>query len=169
LFFSDVSTRTARQLLDLKRLGRQVLASLLDRGDAVDNARWKALTDDQIWGAMEQQKFPSGSRASYSDWYDITFWAESITKVAPQLKAVLDAADKLGPGDPTKDPKFMAERAALAKSVAEVTRNTKAAFEKGWPVAVMFALAGGQVPASFAAQWDGQKQFEKQSSKVLRA
>jgi hypothetical protein len=169
LFFSDIVTRTAHQLPDLKRLGRQILASLLDRGNAADNVRWQALTDDQTWAAMEQQRFPPGSPASYSDWYDITFWAQSIANVAPQLKTVLDAADKLGPGDPTKNPTFMAERAALAKSVAEVTRNTKAAFEKGWPVAVMFALAAAQAPVTLEAQWDGKKQFEKQTSKVFTA
>ncbi len=169
LFFSDTAARTAYQLPDLKRLGRQVLASLLDRNQPADNARWQVLTSDSTWADMEQQQFPPGSPASYSDWYDITFWARSIATVAPRLKAVLDAADAQRQGDPTKDPTFMAERAALAKAIATVTRDTKAAFEKGWPMAVMFALSGSKAPVTFTAQWDGKKQFDKQAGNALAA
>src|SRR5581483_6901152 len=70
LFFSDITARTPYQLADLNRLGRQVLASLLDRSQPADDARWQALTNDGIWAEMEQQQFPPGSPASYSDWYD---------------------------------------------------------------------------------------------------
>ncbi len=169
LFFSDVSSRTAYQLPDLKRLGRRVLASLLDRNQPPDDARWQALTNDATWAEMEQQKFPPGSPASYSDWYDITFWARSIATVAPALKSVLETADAQNQGDPTKNAAFMAQRAALAKAVAAVTRDTKAAFEKGWPLAVMFTLSGGKAPVSFTAQWDGKKQFDKQTGRISSA
>jgi len=116
---------------------------------------------------MDQQKFPSGSPASYSDWYDITFWARSIATVAPALKSVLDTAETQIQGDPTKNPTFMRQRAALAKAVATVTRDTKAAFEKGWPLAVMFTLSGRKAPVSFTAQWDGRKEFDKQTGRAL--
>src|SRR5581483_149246 len=142
LFFSDVSARTAYQLPELKRLGRQVLASLLDKNQPADNTRWQILTSDTAWAEMEQQKFPPESPASYSDWYDITFWARSIATVAHALKTVLETADAHNQGDPTKNPSFMTQRTALAKAVAAVTRDTKAAFEKGWPLAVMFTLSG---------------------------
>ena len=118
---------------------------------------------------MEQQKFPPESPASYSDWYDITFWARSIATVAPALKTVLETADAHNQGDPTKNPSFMAQRTALAKAVAAVTRDTKAAFEKGWPLAVMFTLSGRKAPVSFTAQWDGKKQFDKETGKTLGA
>jgi hypothetical protein len=169
LFFSDVSSRTAHQLPDLKSLGRQVLASLLDRNQPADNARWQALTSDATWAEMDQQKFPPGSPASYSDWYDITFWARSIATVAPALKAMLEIMDAQNQGDPAKNPTFMAQRAALAKAVAAVTRDTKAAFEKGWPLAVMFVLSGRKAPVSFTAQWDGNKQFDRQTGRVATA
>jgi hypothetical protein len=167
LFFSDVNARTPHNEQELKSLGRQVLASLLDRSSGVDDARWRALTDNTIWSQMEDQKFPQGG--SYSDWYDITFWAHSVATVAPRLKAILEAAAAQKAGNPTKDPKFMAERDALAKAIAEVTRNTKAAFEKGWPVAVMFALSGRNAPVSFEAKWDGKTQFAKEANKMMTA
>jgi hypothetical protein len=167
LFFSDVNARTPHNEQELKSLGRQVLASLLDRSSGVDDARWRALTDNTIWSQMEDQKFPQGG--SYSDWYDIAFWAHSVATVAPRLKAILEAAAAQKAGDPTKDPKFMAERDALAKAIAEVTRNTKAAFEKGWPVAVMFALSGRNAPVSFEAKWDGKTQFAKEANKMMTA
>jgi hypothetical protein len=166
LFFSDIGARTPHTEQELKGLGRQVLASLLDRSSTVDDARSHALTDNTIWAQMEDQKFP---QSSYSDWYDITFWAHSVTTVAPRLKAILDAAAAQKAGDPTKDPKFMAERDALAKAIAKVTRDTKAAFEKGWPVAVMFALSGRKAPISFEANWDGKTQFTKQANKAMTA
>jgi hypothetical protein len=169
LFFADIPSRTAYQLPALKRLGREVLASLLDRSQPADDARWQALTSDAAWAEMEQQKFPPGSPASYSDWYDITFWARSIATVAPALKAVLETTDAQNQGDPTKNATFMAQRAALAKAVATVTRDTKAAFEKGWPLAVMFTLSGSKAPASFTAQWDGKKLFDKETGKVSGA
>ncbi len=169
LFFSDVSARTPHQLPDLKRLGRHVLASLLDRNQPADNARWQALINDATWAQMEQQKFPPGSPASYSDWYDITFWAQSIATVAPALKAVLDTADAQSQGDPTKNAAFMAQRAGLSKAIATVTRDTRAAFEKGWPLAVMFTLSGSKAAVSFTAQWDGKKQFDKETGLMSSA
>ncbi len=166
LFFSDIGARTPHNEQELKSIGRQVLASLLDRSSPIDDARWRALNDNAIWLQMDDQKFPQGS---YSDWYDITFWAQSVATVAPRLKTVLDATATQNAGDATKDPKFMAERDSLAKAIAEVTRNTKAAFEKSWPVAVMFALSGRKAPVSFEAQWDGKAQFAKQANKAMTA
>jgi hypothetical protein len=169
LFFSDIKARTPYKEADLKTLGRKVLASLLDRNSAVDKARRQVLADDAIWAQMDAQKFPEDSPASYSDWYDITFWAHSVATVAPRLKLVLDAADAKPTGDPTKNAQFMSERQELAKAIAEVTRNTRAAFEKGWPLAVMFTLAGRKVPTTFSAQWDGKVRFEKKVSLTMTA
>ncbi len=169
LFFEDVAERTPRKEEDLKRLGRDVLITLLDRSSAMDEARKRALQSDAIWADMEKQKFPADSPASYSDWFDIVTWAHSVATVAPLLKLVLAAAEHPNTPDPSTDPAFMAAREAVAKAIAEVTRNTRAAFEKGWPIAVMFALSGRKAAVSFDAQWNGQKRFERQSVKVLTA
>ncbi len=169
LFFSEPGTRTPRKEEDLKKLGRQILASLLDRNDPVDQARWAALSDDTVWANMEAQKFPRQSPASYSDWYDITFWARAVGTVAPHLARVLAAVSGQGSGDPTKDPAFMAARGALAKAIADVTSNTKAAFEKGWPLAILFALSGRQAPVSFEAGWNGKDVVTRPSAKTLTA
>ena len=169
LFFSDVGARTPRDEEGLKKLGREVLASLLDRNDPVDNARWRALTDDAVWADMERQHFPRESPASYSDWYDVTFWAHALATVAPLLELVLSAAARQGSGDPAKNPDFMQARAALSKAIADVTSNTKAAFEKGWPLAILFALAGRRAPVSFEAGWNGKKVFAHQPVKTLTA
>ncbi len=169
LFFSDVPARTERQENDLKRLGRQVLVSLLDRNIPADRARSNVLNSDAQWEEMEQQKFPADSPASYSDWFDIATWASAIAGVAPRLSEVLGVMDNFQGADPTKDPSFMTARKALAKALSDATHDTRAAFEKGWPIAVMVALTGRNAPVSFEAQWDGKKQFERQSVKVLTA
>ena len=168
LFFADVASRAPRAEGDLKHLGRAVLISLLDETNPIDAARINALASDTIWAEMEQQQFPANSPASYSDWYDITHWAHAIAAVGPRLKIALDAWSTVS-GDPSADPRFMAARDALAATLAEVTRNTRAAFEHGWPMAVMFALSQFRADASFEAQWNGAVQFEKRSERVLRA
>ncbi len=169
LFFSDIQTRTGYREEDLKRLGRQVLASLLDRNDTADNLRRQILNNDAAWAEMDNQKFPPGSPASYSDWVDITTWAHAIAAVAPRLKSVLEAADNLKGADPAKDSQFMAQRTALSKTLLEATRDTRAAFEKGWPIAVTFALTGRKAPVSFTAQWNGTKYFDAETAKALTA
>ncbi len=169
LFFEDVRNRTPHREEDLKRLGRNVLIALLDKNSPVDQARAAALRSDVIWAEMEEQKFPPGSPASYSDWFDIVSWAHSVATVAPLLKTVLVAAEHPKSVDPAADPTFMAAREAVAKAIGEVTRNTKAAFEKSWPIAAMFALSGGKAAVTFDAQWNGEKHFEKQTVKVLTA
>ncbi|MDQ2840303.1 MAG: hypothetical protein M3Y72_04540 [Acidobacteriota bacterium] len=169
LFFLDVPARTAREEKDLKRLGRQTLAALLDRNIPADRARVAVLNSDAQWEEMENQKFPADSPGSYSDWFDIATWASAIAGVAPHLREVLSVVDKNQGGDPTKDPAFMNARKALAKALSDVTHDARAAFEKGWPIAVMVALTGRSAPVNFEAQWDGKKQFEKESLKVLTA
>lgn len=169
LFFSDVATRTGYGEPELKQLGRKVLVSLLDPANAVDQVRIAALTNEAIWSAMEEGKFPEHSPASRVDWYDIARWADAITSVAPRLKKVLDALDRLTATDPTKDDAFMIARKALAKAIADVTNNTDAAFEKGWPLAVTFVLTGRTAPVVFEARWDGNKQFERETVKTLTA
>jgi len=71
MFFSDPVARTPRALDDLKNLGRQTLASLLDPLDTVDQARIQVLNSPAMWADMDHNnKFPS--QASYADWYDVS-------------------------------------------------------------------------------------------------
>lgn len=170
LFFSDPAARAPRKLDDLSRLGRNVLSALLDRSNPVDAKRWQILNDDNAWSQMEQQQFPQDSPASYSDWYDVTFWSEAVYKVAPQLKAVLDSIGNLAPGsDPSKNSDFMAKRASLANAIGAVTRNSHAAFEPGWPIAVMCALSNFTATISFQAAWDGQTYVDKKTTPAMAA
>ncbi|MBV9612131.1 MAG: hypothetical protein JO091_06645 [Acidobacteriaceae bacterium] len=170
LFFSDVAAQTPRNLADVKRLGRAVLSALLDRDNTVDLKRWQILNSDDAWSQMEQQQFPKDSPASYSDWYDITFWADAICKVAVPLKAVLQSVGNVGPGeDPTQNADFMSKRADLAKAIGAVTRNSHAAFEPGWPIAVMVSLSGFKASTRFEAAWDGQTFLDKKPSPLIAA
>jgi hypothetical protein len=104
LFFSDRVTRTPHDLAKLIVLGRTTLATLLDESDPVDRRRIEILRNDTAWAAMDDQKFPVDSPASYTDWYDVTFWANSIHNVAKPLNGVLAAIENLSQGaDPSKD------------------------------------------------------------------
>lgn len=170
LFFSDVAAQTPRSEAELQQLGRRVLASLLDENDPVDNKRQEVLRSDTLWAAMETQRhFPPNSPASYSDWYDITFWAHALASVAPLLKSVLAIANTLHGTDPSKNAAFMRARNSIAKALAEVTHETHAAFEKGWPLAVLFAVSERAAFVTFEAQWDGKLQFERQSPRAMTA
>ncbi len=157
LFFSDPVARTPRDLKDLKQLGRRILASLLEPSDPVDQRRIQILNDETTWSHMDNDnQFPQDSPASYSDWYDVTFWAKAIHNTAAPLRTVLQAWDQIPQGtDPSQDANFGVRRNALTKAIGEVTRDTHAAFEKGWPIAVTHALAGGNTGASMTAKWDG--------------
>ena len=170
LFFSDTPARTPRKLDDVKRLGRSMLSALLDQTNPVDLKRWQNLNSDDVWSQMEQQQFPRDSPASYSDWYDITFWSEAICGVAAPLKNVLATIGNIAPGqDPAKDPDFMTKRADLAKAIGAVTRNSHAAFEPGWPIAVMVALSNFTAETSFQAAWNGQTAVDEESSPAAAA
>ncbi|MGH9431684.1 MAG: hypothetical protein ACRD3T_09090 [Terriglobia bacterium] len=161
LFFSDPTARTPWALDHLKRVGRNVLSSLLDPNDPIDARRQQVLGDDTTWSQMDQQRFPADSPASYGDWYDITFWAKPISQIAPLINALLQAVDQSTAADPSTDPNFMAKRDALAKGLGQVSRNTHAAHEADWPIAVMCQLSGFRPKVSLQAAWDGKLYFNK--------
>ena len=160
-FFTDIQKLTPRKALDLEKIGRNVLASLLDPQDPIDLQRINVLNNDAAWAAMDS----AGSNIPtpyYSDWYDITYsWAPSIAKVGAILADTLAYA-KTVQGDPTQDPTFMKKRANLAHALAAATRNTKAAFNPNFPICVMATLAGltpGDSLPSFSAAWNGTTLF----------
>ncbi len=171
LFFSDTEARTPRKLPDLTILARRAYMSLLDVSDPIDVQRLQNVSDDQVWGLMDGQQWtPDLRRLSYTDWYDITFWASAFAQVGPALKATLDLVDTLPPGqDPTTNSVFMNSRAKLAKAIAQATQHSQAAFEPGWPLVVTCALSQFAAKASFDAAWDGETHVEKKAPVVAVA
>ncbi len=171
LFFSDTQARTPRKLEDIKLLGRRVLVSLLDQSDPVDLQRLGNLDDDTIWAQMDSNQWtPDLTRLSYPDWYDITFWAQAVADVAPALKAALDAVEGVPAGeDPSTNSSFMKARGKLADAIGAATRNLHAAYEAGWPIAVMCTLSGFKAAIGFEAAWDGQTYVNKQSAPAIAA
>lgn len=157
MFFADPKTWTARDLDDLKAMGKKALALLLDPSDPVDQRRIAILSSPEIWNEMDNNQFPPDSPASYSDWYDITFWANAIHDAAAPLAGALQALAQVPPGiDPSRYDDFTKARKKLIQAMNEVAHDTHAAFEIGWPMAIMYELAGGGSGASLTASWDGQ-------------
>ncbi len=159
-FFSDITALTPRQEPEVKRLGREVLASLLDPRDTVDQARIAVLRSDDKWAWMDAH--PSATHGpSYSDWFDVTTWADAIVAVAPRLADAIRSARSAGP-DPSANPDFMKKRAALASALDGVTHNMRAAYEPGFPICVMTRLCGGRpggVAPVFEASWNSKTVF----------
>jgi hypothetical protein len=159
-FFSDINARTPRTSDGLKKIGRTVLASLLDPQDPTDQERIVVLGSDDKWATMDAnpaQIVPP----FYSDWYDITEWASAIATVGPLLADTIAFA-KTVQGDPTANPAFMQKRAGLALALDSATHNTKAAFNQNFPICVMATLAGltpGAKRLVFEAAWNGRTLF----------
>ncbi len=171
LFFSDPAARTPRKLEDVTRLGRSVFASLLDPGNQSDVKRRQNLNDDYAWSLMDGNRWtPELRQVSYPDWYDITFWAGAIADVAPALSAALAAADSVPAGqDPSKNADFMKKRARLADAIGQAVENSHAAYNPGWPIAVLCTLSDFKAKVSFQATWDGQVHVDKQSTPAVAA
>ena len=159
-FFSDIGNFTPRSAADLKQHGRSVLAGLLDPLDSVDQQRIAVLASDQKWAVMDAN--PATIKAPFfSDWFDITEWAEAVAKVGPVLADAI-AQGKQVVGDPSADAQFMKKRQKLALMIDSVTHKTKAAFDHTFPICVMATLAGrapGNPPPVFEAAWDGNTLF----------
>jgi hypothetical protein len=167
-FFTDAAALTPRSADELKKIGRSVLASLLDPQDATDLLRIQALESDAQWAEWDAHpaQVPTTPAPYYSDWFDITQWAEAIANVAPALANVIRSARVQG--DPTADPVFMKNRNALALALDNAVKNTKAAFNQNFPICVMATLAGrtqgaGKAPV-FQAEWNGQTIFSNQTA-----
>lgn len=158
IFLADPKHGTPHAVSEVTHLGRRTLAALLDPANPVDARRIEVLNSDSLWQDMDASggKPPAGSPDSYDDWYDVTFWANDIHDVARPLQAVLEALPQVPAGsDPAQDKNFMKKRDILRKAIGEMADHTHAAFEMGWPIAVMFALSGGNTGATLKATWNG--------------
>ena len=172
IFFADSVAKRGHTVEELEWLARRTLAALLDPTNTVDAKRIAVLNDDTIWHGMDENggKPPGNSPVSYSDWYDVTFWTNAIYRIAKPLKAAIEAFEQIPAGsDPSEDQSFMRKRDALKKAIGEVTHETHAAFEPGWPIAVMYALAGAATGATLKAMWNGDQHVPWQQAPVLGA
>lgn len=165
-FFRDTVARTPRTADELKKIGRSVLASLLDPQDQTDQLRIAALTSDQQWAIWDAN--PAGVPATpapyYSDWFDVTQWSSAIEQVGPLLADTIAFA-KTVVGDPTANAEFMSKRHSLALALDSAVKNTKAAFNRNFPICAMVKLAGrtpGAPPPRFEAEWNGQTIFSNE-------
>ncbi|MGH9435713.1 MAG: hypothetical protein ACRD06_06905 [Terriglobia bacterium] len=167
-FFKNIGALTPRTADELKKIGRNVLAGLLDPQDQTDQLRIAALQSDQQWAIWDANpaQVPVTPAPYYSDWFDITQWAEVMANVAPALKDVIAYATGVR-GDPTADPVFMNKRNALALALDGATKNTKAGFNQNFPLCVMATLAGrtpgAGEPPFFEAGWNGKDVFSNVS------
>jgi hypothetical protein len=151
LFFKDPDQKSARTLPEFETIGRQVLAALIDPESPNGSDRIRILKDDATWAAMDDKGAvatfntidglknlnPNALAVVGSDWTDVTWWADAMSKVTPKLSLVLSALKATTAADPTADRKFMKARRNLEAAIGQVTRNSRAAFAGGWGVAVM--------------------------------
>jgi hypothetical protein len=168
IFYKDPASQTQRSSAELEQAGRDVMCMLLDPSNPTDAVRLSILKNDSVWGQMDE----SGNVATFhsipelsglgatqlgaieADWVSIVWWARALARIAPALTATTRALSQAPPADPSQDPDFMKARAALAKVLGAVTRNTDAAFVHGWGAAVMFALSGRHGSATMDLIWN---------------
>jgi len=161
-FFTDIQDFIPRELAGVKKMGRKVLASLLDPQDPADQKRIAVLLDDDEWTAMDAHP-PQISMSFYPDWYDITHWAAAIAAVGPLLADAIRFARTVA-GDPMANLAFTKKRAALLLALDGVTHNAHAAFDHAFPLCAMATLAGrtpGTPAPVFEARWNGATVFGK--------
>ena len=169
LFFSNVATMEPRTKTDLTKIGRQVLARLLDPPDPTDNQRIAVLNSDSSWAKMDDN--PAQILSPFrSDWVVITWWASAVATLGPQLADTIRFA-KIVQGDPTANADFMKKRAALALALDGVTHKMKPAFDKAFPICVMASLAGPATAPDcvFEASWNGTTMFSNKPSQIATA
>lgn len=168
LFYKDPAQRSVRSLQELEQIGRQIMIGFIDPNDPTSGARIAVLKNDSVWNQMDQtgavaafNTIPGLSSLSANeladvgvDWTAIAWWADAMSKVAPKISAVQDALKKVA-GDFSKDKNFMKARAGLAGVLAQVTRNSQAAFAGGWGIAVMEAVSGFAAPVTLDISADG--------------
>lgn len=169
LFLANPEKRTPFTMMDLEARGRSTMRDLIDPASDCGPARRAILADDSAWNLMDQ----SGNPASFSsipniaalsvneradvgaDWIGIRWWSKAITQMGARLKDLLSTLDQSGTGDPTQNTAFMTSRDNVAKALAEVTKETHAAFVGGWGLAVMYGLSGNIAGLTLDLLWNG--------------
>jgi hypothetical protein len=176
IFFSDPESHFPRTQDQLESIGRATMASLIDPSGPVNPSRIAILSNAAAWAAMDS----NGDTANFKflpelaglnevqlsdvtvDWVSVRWWADTISKVAPQLAKTLAIIDGINATDPTTDPGFMKQRDSLATVLGAVSKQTKAAFVSTWGPAVIFALSGKHASIIMDVAWDScTKHFER--------
>jgi hypothetical protein len=176
IFFSDTAKCVPRTREELESVGRKAMLGLLDPAETGNAARIRILASDAAWSAMDDDGNPfnfdkirdlrglsaTELGAVSADWVGITWWANTISKVAPLLACTLTALDGTSAKDPTTDPEFTKEHKKLAAILGAVARETKSAFVNTWGPAVISALSGYRGTAQMDVAWDSNIQhFER--------
>ncbi len=139
---------------EFESAGRRAIR-LLVRPDAADAFRLRGVTDDHLWAQMLAAGqfnftplFPELTQTQISviasDYSVIVWWAEAMSECAKSVAAMhnLPAA-----GSYPDSPQFLALRANLARTLAEVTSNTKVEFGQPWGLVAMDQVSGGRAAA----------------------
>jgi len=129
-----------------------MMAALIDSADPTSRARLSALNSDTIWVALDEtgnmnafSTIPYLSHCSpneiadiEADWADVTWLANAMSAVGPALSDLLIYTKSLHVQDPTTDSTFETKRIKLAHVLGQVAKRSRAAFSKGWGLAVMY-------------------------------
>lgn len=128
---------------------------LLVRRDAADAFRLRGVEDDQLWAQMCDAGqfnftplFPDLTQAQVlaiaADYSVIVWWAEAMSACAKSMAAM---SKLLSAGSDPESPQFLALRANLAKTLAEVASNTREEFGQPWGLVAMDRVSGCQAAA----------------------
>jgi hypothetical protein len=172
MFFSDRNNLVPRRQDDLEWIGRETMIGMLNPKDPTDKVRIAFLEDSNTWAAMDsvgnanafgtidglRNLGPTLLAVVTSDWASIRWWADIVDKVGPILGDTIRSLQKVSEADPSHDPNFMRERTRLENALGAITRNTNAAFVRGWGIAVIFALSGRHGSAELELAWNSNRQ-----------
>jgi len=139
---------------EFESAGRQAIR-LLVRPDAADAFRLLGVADDGLWGKMRAagqfnfaSLFPGLTDSQVlviaADYSVIVWWAEAMAACAKTAAAMHGL---LAAGSDAASPQFLARRADLAKTLAQVAVNTKEEFGQPWGLVAMDRVSGCRAAA----------------------
>lgn len=178
LFFANTAQRQPRSRAEIERIGRNTMIALIDPNDSAGSQRLRALSDDQVWNAMDsigdvasfgsipglKQLPPPVLGAVGADWSGIVWWSDAVTRAAPKLADLLEFLDTISAADFSSNPEFMAKSKEFRQLLGSVARKTHAAFVGGWGMAVVFALAGNGSERAMDISWSSVTKHYQSSS-----
>ncbi len=160
---------------EFESAGREAIR-LLVRPDAADAFRLRGVGNDQLWAQMRAAGqfnlaplFPDLTQTQISviasDYSVIVWWAEAMSACAKSVAAMHSA---LAAGSDPGSTQFLALRANLAKTLADVTSNTREEFGQPWGLVAMDRVSGCRATAR--VQIAGSRfAFARSSQDVLAA
>jgi len=139
---------------EFESAGREAIR-LLVRTGAADAFRLRGVADDQVWAQMCDAGqfnfaplFPDLPQPQVlviaADYSVIVWWAAAMSACA---KSVAAMNSLLATNPDPESPQFLALRADLAKTLANVTANTKEEFGQPWGLVAMDKVSGNRAAA----------------------